>query len=192
MLASYIINICAEQVKPLDRHGKPKRVVRVSWEHLEEEPVWRDFHSHLQRRLCGVWAHRWSKPHCIACWGWLMLLGKGMSGAPCWNCCHCNSTPDKWMQMDGCMFRIAQNTQNAVGSLMFSPLYLQVTWRLSWLCAVWDRDICSQHCPGLCAVWNVGISLALPKLQGPGHLRWVVDTSPGCLQSKSKNWSGLD
>ena len=35
--------------KPLDRPGKPKRVVRVNWERLKEDPVREEFNCHLLR-----------------------------------------------------------------------------------------------------------------------------------------------
>ena len=40
--------------KPLDRPGKPKRVVRVNWERLEEAQVQEAFNSHLQRSFSGI------------------------------------------------------------------------------------------------------------------------------------------
>ena len=42
------------RVKPRDRPGKPKRVVRVNWERLEEEPVQRDFNSHLLQSFSSI------------------------------------------------------------------------------------------------------------------------------------------
>ena len=40
--------------KTLDRPGKPKRVVRVRWDRLEEVPVCEIFNSHLQRSFSGI------------------------------------------------------------------------------------------------------------------------------------------
>ncbi|KAK5904105.1 hypothetical protein CesoFtcFv8_005702 [Champsocephalus esox] len=40
--------------KPLDRPGKPKRVVRVNWERLEEAQVQEAFKSHLRRTFSGI------------------------------------------------------------------------------------------------------------------------------------------
>ncbi|XP_033991643.1 solute carrier family 22 member 7-like [Trematomus bernacchii] len=40
--------------KPLDRPGKPKRVVRVNWERLEEAQVQEAFNSHLRRSFSGI------------------------------------------------------------------------------------------------------------------------------------------
>ena len=40
--------------KTLDRPGKPKRVVRVNWERLEEAPVQRTFNSHLRRSFSCI------------------------------------------------------------------------------------------------------------------------------------------
>ena len=37
-----------------DRHGKPKRLVRVNWERLAEAPVREVFNSHLQRNFSCV------------------------------------------------------------------------------------------------------------------------------------------
>ncbi len=34
---------------------------------------------------------------------WLMWPGKGKSGTPCWNCSLHDTTPDKWLTMDGWM-----------------------------------------------------------------------------------------
>ena len=52
--------------KPLDRPGKPKRVVRVNWERLEEAQVQEAFNSHLRRSFSGIprvreqWSVRWA------------------------------------------------------------------------------------------------------------------------------------
>ncbi|KAK5868067.1 hypothetical protein PBY51_012512 [Eleginops maclovinus] len=43
-----------ECLKPLDRPGKPKRVVRVNWERLEESQVQEAFNSHLRRNFSGI------------------------------------------------------------------------------------------------------------------------------------------
>ena len=40
--------------KPLDRPGKPKRVVRVNWERLEEDSVRNEFNSHLRRDFSTI------------------------------------------------------------------------------------------------------------------------------------------
>uniref|UniRef100_A0A8D3BKF5 Endonuclease/exonuclease/phosphatase domain-containing protein n=1 Tax=Scophthalmus maximus TaxID=52904 RepID=A0A8D3BKF5_SCOMX len=40
--------------KTLDRPGKPKRVVRVNWERLEEAPIQEIFNSHLRRSFSGI------------------------------------------------------------------------------------------------------------------------------------------
>ena len=40
--------------KTLDRSGKPKWVVRVNWEPLEEAPVGEIFNSHLWRSVPGI------------------------------------------------------------------------------------------------------------------------------------------
>ncbi|KAJ7995737.1 hypothetical protein DPEC_G00247700 [Dallia pectoralis] len=40
--------------KTLDRPGKPKRVVWVNWERLEEAPVRKIFNSHLRRSFSGI------------------------------------------------------------------------------------------------------------------------------------------
>ena len=40
--------------KSLDRPGKPKRVVRVSWERLGEAPVREAFNSHLRRNFSSI------------------------------------------------------------------------------------------------------------------------------------------
>ncbi|KAJ8014446.1 hypothetical protein DPEC_G00040310 [Dallia pectoralis] len=40
--------------KTLDRPGKPKRVVRVNWERLEEAPLREIFNSHLQQSFLGI------------------------------------------------------------------------------------------------------------------------------------------
>ncbi|KAJ8006278.1 hypothetical protein DPEC_G00126630 [Dallia pectoralis] len=40
--------------KTLDRPGKPKRVVRVNWERLEEAPVRKIFNSHLRRSFSDI------------------------------------------------------------------------------------------------------------------------------------------
>ena len=40
--------------KPLDRPGKPKRVVRVNWERLEEDSVREEFNSHLRRDFSSI------------------------------------------------------------------------------------------------------------------------------------------
>ena len=40
--------------KTLDRPGKPKRVVRVNWERLEEAPVQKISNSHLRRSFSGI------------------------------------------------------------------------------------------------------------------------------------------
>ena len=40
--------------KLLDRPGKPKRVVRVYWEHLNESPVQETFNSHLRWSLSCI------------------------------------------------------------------------------------------------------------------------------------------
>ena len=42
------------QGKSLDRPGKPKQVVRISWEHLGEAPVREAFKSHLRRSLSSI------------------------------------------------------------------------------------------------------------------------------------------
>ncbi|XP_051238692.1 myosin heavy chain, skeletal muscle-like [Dicentrarchus labrax] len=46
---STVVSWVRWQRKPLDRPGKPKCVVWVNWEHLEEAPVRETFNSHLVR-----------------------------------------------------------------------------------------------------------------------------------------------
>ena len=40
--------------KPQDRPGKPKRIVWVNWERLEEDSVKKTFNSHLQQSFSGI------------------------------------------------------------------------------------------------------------------------------------------